>query len=301
MFSQHTSRRDFLFIVCASVSWGTVGVANQILYGYGATNALSLTFLRLAIATPLFFLAGWISLGRRLFHIKRRDLRTMMLMGSMIALSQACYVAAISSAGVSVSTPIAICAAPVIIALLSALIARERLTPVTLIALGAALSGTVLLVATRSHAGGGTVSLFGALLAFLSACGYAGFVFCGRLLTSSYYPLQISSVSFGTGALLLLVCASSTRLVLAYPAGGWLMLLYLGCVPTALGYGLFQIGIRSLSATVASIVTMCEPLTAAILAWILFREELGPFGLLGAGFLLGAMAIIMLVPRKYFE
>ena len=58
MFSQHTSRRDFLFIVCASVSWGTVGIANQVLYGYAATNALSLTFLRLAIATPLFFLAG---------------------------------------------------------------------------------------------------------------------------------------------------------------------------------------------------------------------------------------------------
>ena len=51
----------------------------------------------------------------------------------------------------------------------------------------------------------------------------------------------------------------------------------------------------------ASIVTMCEPLTAALLAWILFREELGPFGLLGAGFLLGAMAIMVLVPRKYFE
>ncbi len=173
-FSQHTSRRDFLFIVCASVSWGTVGVANQILYGYGATNALSLTFLRLAIATPLFFLAGWISLGRRLFHIKRRDLRTMMLMGCMLALSQACYVAAISSAGVSVSSLIAICTAPVLIALLSALVTRERLTPMTLIALVAALSGTALLVTTRSHADGGTVSLSGALFAFLSACGYAG-------------------------------------------------------------------------------------------------------------------------------
>jgi drug/metabolite transporter, DME family len=65
--------------------------------------------LRLAIATPLFFLASWISLRRRLFHIKWRDLCTMMLMGSMLALSQACYVAAISSAGVSVSTLIAIC------------------------------------------------------------------------------------------------------------------------------------------------------------------------------------------------
>jgi len=39
---------------------------------------------------------------------------------------------------------------------------------------------------------------------------------------------------------------------------------------------------------------MCEPLTAALLAWILFREELGPIGLLGAGLLLGAMAVILL-------
>ena len=126
MFSQHTSRRDFLLIVCASVSWGTIGIANQALYAYGATNALSLTFLRLAIATPLFFLASWSRLGRRLFHIKHRDLVVMMGMGSMMALSQTCYVAAIPSAGVSVSTLIAICAVPVMIALVSALMTRER-------------------------------------------------------------------------------------------------------------------------------------------------------------------------------
>jgi DME family drug/metabolite transporter len=78
-------------------------------------------------------------------------------------------------------------------------------------------------------------------------------------------------------------------------------LLYLGIIPTALGYGLFQVGIRSLSATLASIVTMCEPLTAALLAWLLFHEALGPAGLLGTGLLLGAMAIIIFVPKRYFE
>src|SRR5260221_6062705 len=124
MYSHHTSRRDYLLIVCASVSWGTIGIANQALYAYSATNALSLTFLRLAIATPLFFLASWMRLGRRLFHIKHRDLVVMMGMGSMMALSQTCYVAAIPSVGVSVSTLISICAVPVIIDLVSALITR---------------------------------------------------------------------------------------------------------------------------------------------------------------------------------
>src|SRR5438128_9503168 len=90
MFSQHTSRRDFLLIVCASVSWGTIGIANQALYASGATNALSLTFLRLALATPLFFLASWTRLGCCLFHLNHRDLVVMLLLGSMMALSPSC-------------------------------------------------------------------------------------------------------------------------------------------------------------------------------------------------------------------
>lgn len=143
-----------------------------------------------------------------------------MLMGNMIAFSQACYVAALTSAGVGASTLIAICVAPVIIAVFSAFITREHLTPITLIALFAALSGTMLLVGTRSYAGQATVSRVGIVLAFLSACGYAGFILCGRLLTNRYDPFQVSAVAFGTGALVLLVCATPTGLVLAYPAWG---------------------------------------------------------------------------------
>ena len=300
MFSQPTSRRDFLFIVCASISWGTVGIANQTLYAAGTTNALSLSFLRLAIATPVFFLVCWVRSGRALFRIKPRDLAMMMLMGSLIAFSQACYVAALTSAGVGAATLIAICVAPVIIAIFSAFITREQLAPITLVALCAALSGTLLLIGTRPHVGQGMVSPVGIMLAFLSACGYAGFILCGRFLTNKYDPFQVNAVAFATGSLVLLVGAASTNLVLVYPVWGWAILLYLGCVPTALGYGLFQVGMRSVSATVASIVTMCEPLTSAILAWLLLHEELGPLGLLGAGLLLAAMGVILLVPGKSF-
>jgi len=286
----------------ASVSWGTVGVANRLLYSFGATNALSLSFLRLAFSLPFFLLAGWLILGRRLFAIQRRDLGVMVLMGCLMALSQAWYVASIETIGISVSTLISICAAPVIVALLSALISHERVTALTLVALAAAIGGTALLISTPSlPAADGSVSHFGALLAFLSACGYAGFIFCGRLLTGSYHPVQITTVAFGAGALLLLVCAAATRLVLTYSPTGWLILLFLGIVPTALGYALFQAGMRSIPATLASIITMCEPLTAALLAWLFFHEELGLSGLLGAGLLLGAMTMIVLVPKKYFE
>jgi DME family drug/metabolite transporter len=297
MLSQNRSTRDFLCVASASIFWGTVGIANQAIYAHSATNALSLAFLRLAIAAPLFVLAGLRLPARNFLQIKWRDLMLMLVMGGLQALYQASYSAAIPYAGVTISTLIALCVAPVIVALFSAFIARERLTWVILIALVSALGGTMLLVIAREHLSTGNFSLPGVALALLSAAGYAGFILCGRQLTGSYHPLSINAVAFGTGALLLFFFATATKLVVVYPLWGWFLLLYLGCVPTALAYGLFQAGMRSLSATVISIVTLLEPLTAAVLAWIFFQEQLNALGLLGAGLLLGSMAMLLLAPK----
>jgi len=46
------------------------------------------------------------------------------------------------------------------------------------------------------------------------------------------------------------------------------------------------------SATAASITTLLEPLTAAILAAIFFKERLGVAGLLGAVLLLMGMVVL---------
>jgi DME family drug/metabolite transporter len=291
--TQNTSRRDFLFVVCASVLWGTVGIANQAIYIYSATNALTLAFGRLAIASPLFMVAAWRTLGRRFFQIKYRDLGVMLLMGGLQALYQLSYSAAIPYAGVTVSTLVALCAAPVLVALFSACMIRERLKLRMLIAFTGALGGTVLLVVARARPGAENVSLFGVLLAFLAAIGYAGFILCGRFVSGRYHSLQVNAVAFSTGALVLLCAGPTTGFILVYPLWGWLLLLYLGSIPTALAYALFQAGLRSLSATVTSIVTLLEPCTAALLAWLFFHEAINPLGLLGAGLLLGSLAVIL--------
>lgn len=297
MTSRKTFRRGFCLIACSSVAWGTSGLSFQILYALSDTNALSLAFWRLAIAAPLFLLSGWLVLDRGLFHIKRRDLWVMLLMGGLQASYQASFIAALPLAGVIVSTLIALCVAPVIVAVSSALLVREHLAPLTLLALVGALGGTVLLVLAHPQPHQADLSLFGVILALISASCYAGFVLCGRRLTAHYHTLQINSIAFGTGSLLLLLLASSTSLATSYPLTGWLILLYLGVIPTALAYGLFQIGMRAVSATVASIVTLCEPLTASVLATLFLHETLQATGLLGAILLLGALLLLLRAPR----
>jgi DME family drug/metabolite transporter len=296
--SARETSSGFLFILIAAISWGTIGISTQSLYRLTATNALSIGFFRLAIATPLLAMACWILLRGRMFRIARRNAGLMMLLGAMEALYQVCYFSAIALSGVTIATLITLCTAPVLVALFSTLFIRERPALLTWCALLSAIGGTWLLVNAHVTTPGTSSSLLGPLLALGSALGYAVLLLCARALSGRYHPLQINTVGFGTGAVLLFFCAFVTHLFINYPLSGWLLLGYVGAVPTALAYALFLAGMRSTPATVASILTLLEPLTATILSWILFGERLGPLGMVGACLLLGAILVLALSQRK---
>lgn len=292
--SLHASRRGLWFIMGASTLWGTTGVATQAIYNLSSTNAFSVAFWRLSIAALALLLLCWRLLGQRIWQVKRRDALLMLCMGSMQAASQYCYFAAIPDCGITTATLITICVAPVIVVLLAAIFLRERITSKILLALLCALVGTALLTGTPSGKENFRSLLVGVLLSLVSAAAYALVILIGRVLSSRYHSLQVNAASFGSGSLILLSCSLVTPLVFTYPAEGWLLLLYMGCIPTALAYGLFQVGIRSTPATLTSILTFCEPLTAAILAWLLFGERLSPFGIVGALLLLGTIGLLAL-------
>jgi DME family drug/metabolite transporter len=284
-----------LAILAAAGLWGTVGVATRALYTLApAANALSIGFFRLAFSVPALGLAAWLVVGPALFRVARRDLAVMLLMSAMMALYQVCYFAAIARLGVAVAVITTICSAPVLVAGLAALFLRERFTRRMAVALAAALAGT-LLTASLSPAAAGQPDqrAAGVLLALGSAAGYAVLTLCSRALAGRYHPLQPITVAFTSGALLLLPFALAGGLSLAYPVAGWLLLLHLGLLPTALAYWLFLRGLQSTPATTASIIVLAEPLTSTLLAAWLFGERLPPSGLAGAALLVGALALLL--------
>ena len=139
--------------------------------------------------------------------------------------------------------------------------------------------------------------LTGVLLSLACAASYAGVIVGGRTLSQRCSPVQVNAVAFGVGALLLLACSLTTPLVFNYSPICWLLLFYLGCIPTALAYLLFQSGMRATPATLTSILTLAEPLTAAILAWIIFDERLSFLGIIGAILLLGTILLLARAPK----
>lgn len=296
--SRAESQRGLALVMFSAVLWGTVGIGTQLLYNTAATNPISIGFFRLAFAVPALLVACGFLVGRRMFAIQRRDLGLMLLIGAMLALYQVCYMGAVQRAGVSVAVLVTLCTAPVIVALLSVLFLRERMTLPVLLALVCAIAGTLLLIDFQSTAQPLSDTLAGVLLALGSALGYAVFTLCGRRLAGRYHPLQSLTVGFGVGAVLLLFVALPTGLVLNYSTQAWGVLLYLGLVPTALAYVIFLNGMKHTPATVASIATLVEPLTSTVLAMALFSERLAPAGWIGALLLLGAMGLLYLNGRR---
>lgn len=287
-----TSTGGLALITLAALTWGTIGVAVDLLYGIAETNPLSVGLLRLLLAAPAMLIACRLVVGPGMLRITRRHLAVMALIGAAFAGYQVCYFAAILRLGVATAVLINICSAPVITALLARAVLGERLSPTVLAAMGGAVLGTALLVGGAPEAANQGDLLIGAALAFGAGICYSVVGLGSRAVAPYYHPLQPLAVAFSLGAILLLPAALPGGLILSYPPAGWGLLIYLGVVPTALAYVLYLRGLRSVPATVAATISLLEPLGSTLLAVALLGERLEGVAIIGAGLLLASMGLL---------
>jgi drug/metabolite transporter, DME family len=290
-----TTRRGLILVVLAGMAWGTSGIATKGIYGLAAISPVTVAAFRLALGAPLLLMALRVTSGGLGTRVARGDIGLLLGVGAALGISQACYFGAIAQVGVAVATLVTICTAPVLVGLLGTVLLREPLTRAMVAALACALAGTALLVGIRPGDAGtpGGAAVSGVLLALGAAVCFALFILGSRLLAHRYHPLQSITLAVAIGGgLLLAVSAVTTGITLAYPAPVWALFLYLALVPTALGYGLFYHGVKHATAAEASIASLAEPLTATLLAMVLYGERLGPTGWIGAALLIGVLVFL---------
>ena len=278
----------FLLIIATGILWGTIGVVSKHVSQESSLDAVSITWLRSVIASPICILAAWLTLGSAIFRVSRRDLWFMLGLGVVLVTYQFLYLASLDRIGVSAATLIALCGAPVIVAIISTVGMGEPLYGDVILALTGAVIGTALL-AGRPDAEG---SLLGIALAVGCALGIALHVVGMRSIAHRVHPLQPLAIGFPVGAILLAPIALHRGVSFDYSTEVWGWLIYLGLVPSSIAYLMYQRGLRDVPATVASIVTMLEPLIAALLAWIILQERLGLWGWVGGALLMASIALL---------
>jgi len=295
-----------LLVGLASISWGTTGATMLLLERDAGIGPLAVGWARLAIAAPCLLLAA---LSRHAIASRRtgaaaapvrwwsREGGAYALLGVAMATYQLCYFRAVTLTGVTVTALLAICSAPILIAILGSLVLGEHLTGRMRASLAMAVAGTALLVVGPRWSSdiSGHFRL-GALLALGAGLSYAVYAVAAKRVLARTEPLAVAAITFSLGALLLLPALLAERAPLAAISAGWPGLLYLGLGPTAGAYALFTIGLRRVPAAVAGIVSLLEPLTASVLGAALFGESLGALGIGGALLLVASFGLLA-VPR----
>ncbi|MEQ4723626.1 EamA family transporter [Nonomuraea sp. B19D2] len=185
---------------------------------------------------------------------------------------------------------------PLLVALLSAGLLGERLTPRTVVAAVAGVAGVSLLVLradARLDAVGVAAALGGAAVMALGVVLSKRWQSPAPLLATTGWQLVAGGLLLLPVALLV-EGAPPAALTTANLAG----YAYLTVIGSALAYALWFRGLRLLTATKVTFLGLLSPVVATALGWLVLGQELAPAQALGAVVVLAALVAAQFQPAR---
>ena len=179
---------------------------------------------------------------------------------------------------------------PVILAALAGVLLGEGYPRALVLGCGIALCGAVVIgLATSEGDGSGGL---GAALCIAAAAAYAGGVIAQKPLLERTSALQITFLACATGAAACLPFGPAlVREAGDASAGALLWTLYLGVVPTAIGFTTWAFALKRTSAGRLGATTYAVPPIAILLGWVLLGETPPALALAGGLLCLAGVAV----------
>jgi len=265
-------------ILGAATLFGTTGSAQAL--GPPDATPLGIGAVRLLLGAVALLGVGWLDGpegGRRW----RPHLPALILGGVAVAVYQLGWFAGLRRTGVALGTVVGIGSGPVMAGVIHLLRRRQRLSRAWLLGTAATVAGAGLLAARG--AGESAADPLGLLLVLGAVLGYVLYVEAAQhAIRRGLDSTAAMAGMFTAGAVLLLPLLAVEPLAWLATGRGLALALHLGLLTIGLAYWLYGWGLRFLSVPTAVTLTLCEPLTAALLGTALLGERLGPLGWLGA-------------------
>ncbi len=290
-----------LFVLAASVLWGTTGTAATFEPDVSplAIGAVAMGFgglLQAAIAArPMLAFHSFL----------RRQWRTAGLGALAVAMYPLAFYSSMHLAGVAVGTVVSIGSAPLASAVIERVVDKRRFTRRWAVGAVLGVSGAVLLCVTESgHAdqapGAEWSTPAGIALGLLAGLTYALYSWAAHRLISTGVPSRaVMGAVFGVGGLLLMPVLAATGAPFLASWQNFSVGAYMAVVPMFAGYVLFGWGLARVRASTATTVSLAETVVAAVLAVIVVGERLPAPAWTGAALIAGSLFILTLpAPRR---
>jgi drug/metabolite transporter (DMT)-like permease len=269
-------------IIISAASFGTLAILGRYAYADGL-DTFTLLFLRFTFAALIM---GGILVVRHEGLPRGRTLALLIGMGALGYVGQSfCFLTATQYASAGL-VALLLYLYPTIVAILSVIFLKEKLTRVKVFALALATAGVALIVDPQ---GGQWI---GILLAIASAAIYSVYIIVGTGVMKKVSAMPSSTVIFASAGLVYgaLTALSGPR----WPAtaNGWLTVAAITIVATVIPVATFLAGLKRIGPTDASMLSTLEPVVTVGLAALLFQEKLQAVTLFGGALILAAVILL---------
>jgi len=167
--------------------------------------------------------------------------------------------------------------APVMVAIGSAAVLRERVTRRRWLGIALAFSGVAVL-ASAHHTGSAATSAGGVAVSLLAPVSWAIYSIVAKPLTERASSIQVTAAGMLVGSVILLPLVSRRTFheMGGLPASAWAWMALLGVGSSVIGYFIFVWALARMDATKVAVFLYAVPVVALVAAWLILDEPLGP-------------------------
>lgn len=220
--------------------------------------------------------------------------------GICLALHFATWITSLAYTSIAAASTL-VSSTPIWVALLSWLWLREKLSPLTVIGIGVALAGGIIIALGGSGVDSvASRPLLGNFLALFGAWMYSLYLLLGRKAQQEGLGLgSYIAIAYTTGALILLPLPGIFSVsYTGYPSIVYVYILLIAIFSQMIGHTSLNWGMRWLSPTLVTLAALFEPVGASLLAYFLLDELPGRLTLVGAAILLVGVACAIVGARQ---
>ena len=268
----------------------TSSILVRLAQGQGVPS-LAIAAWRLSIAALILLPFVLAMRGAELRALTRGDWRLAGAAGAFLALHFAAWIASLEYTSVASSVAL-VTTNPIWIALFSALVLRESMPRVRVVAVALSMAGsaTILWADVGTAGTGSPQPALGNALALIGSLAVCGYFLIGRRLRAHMSLLAYIGVVYAMAAVCLMLMAAGAGVALAgYTGFAWILLAALALGPQLLGHSAFNYALKHVSPTMVALAVLGEPVGSTVFAWLLFDEAVGPHKLAGMALLLGGI------------
>ena len=256
--------------------------------------AITISAYRLVLASIVLLLIAGIR-RIRLTGIGRREKIAAGIGAIFLALHFITWISSLKLTSIASSVAL-VTTNPIFVGIFSWIILKEKQGKELIIGIILSVGGSLVLALGDSGLSGlnftNREALLGDLLALTGAVMGSGYLITGSIIREKVDTFRHILMVYPLAALILLATVVALKLpVTGFEPRSYLNLVHLALISQLLGHTAFNWALKHLKASMVSITILCEPIGAAILAFLFFRETITLTQAIGMAMIFSAVLV----------